>query len=255
MEATEGARSGSRSRAVRLLTEAVVLVFSILLAFSIDAWWDNRGDRNAELMLLTRLKADFSEIQTMLEMNTKDHVATRDACLSLLDYSVGESLPVTPDVDFMVAQVFLASRTFNPGAGAVDTFLNSDGARLIDNDELADLLLAWPGLVEEVQEEEVSLQKGVSERWTPYLASKTNLGPYVASYRELLPELPAHIASPAQRSPISVDQEFLNHVLNRLIWQQLVLRDSKPLEVALQKIVTVLDDELATVNAERSRLL
>jgi len=36
----------------RLAIEAPVIVVSILLAFTIDAWWDERGERAAERVLL-----------------------------------------------------------------------------------------------------------------------------------------------------------------------------------------------------------
>jgi len=77
----------------------------------------------------------------------------------------GEPVPETPEFDHMVAIVFLTSRTFNPGSGAVDAFLGGAGARLVQNQRLADRILAWPGLVEELQEEEISMQKGVVDRW------------------------------------------------------------------------------------------
>jgi hypothetical protein len=235
-----------RSRIPRLLGEMVVVVASILLAFAIDAWWDDRGDRKAENMLLERLQADFSEIKMMLEVARKDHTETHDACVALLEFAVGEPLPVSAEVDTMVARVFIASRTFNPGSGAVAAFLNSDRARLVGNQPLADLLLAWSGLVEELQEEEVQLAKGVSERWTPYLASRTSLGPYIATYGDLMSGLPGKVAQPSQRIPLVVDEEFVNHVLNRFTWQQLALREIGPLSAAIDEILALLEQELQT---------
>jgi hypothetical protein len=146
-------------RVSQRLIDAIVVVCSILLAFAIDAWWDDRGERKAEIVLLKRLQADFSDVRAMLEVTLKDHAETHYACVALLKFEIGETLPATPEVDSMVAKVFIASRTFNPGSGAVAAFLNSDRARLVRNQPLADLLLAWSGLVEELQEEEAQLQK------------------------------------------------------------------------------------------------
>jgi hypothetical protein len=228
------------------LVDAIVVVLSILLAFAIDAWWDDRGERKAEVVLLKRLQADFSEVRSMLEVTKQDHADTHDACIALLEYKVGEPLPTSPLVDAMVAKVFIASRTFNPGAGAVAAFLNSDSSRRVRNQPLAALLLAWSGLVEELQEEEAQLQKGVSERWTPYLASRTNLGPYIATYGVLMSGLPAHVAQLSQRTPLTVDEDFVNHVLNRFTWQQLALRDIGPLFTAMDEILALLEKELGS---------
>lgn len=228
----------------RVAVEATTIIVSILLAFSIDAWWQERGERNAELMLLDRLRADFVEMRTTLEAVEKEHRAASEACIALLNYSAGESLPATYEVDKMVALVFLASRTFNPGAGAIAAFLNSEGAKLIRNQPLADLLLIWPGLVEELQEEEANLQKGVAERWTPFLASRANVAPYLVSFGELMAGIPGQVSQPSTRKANVVDHAFLNLVLDRYKWQQIALRDIEPLHAAADNILRLLDIEL-----------
>ena len=44
----------------RILAEGTVIVVSILLAFGIQAWWEERKDRVDEAELLTRLKTEFT---------------------------------------------------------------------------------------------------------------------------------------------------------------------------------------------------
>ena len=228
----------------RISVEAAAIVASILLAFAIDAWWEERGERNAEIVLLERLRADFIEVQSALNLVEEEHRDAREACIFFMDMATGESLPATADVDFMVALVFLASRTFNPGSGAVASFHSSEGARLVRNQSLADKLLAWSGLVEELQEEEANLQKGVAERWAPYIASRVNIGPYIAAVDDLVTGIPSHISTPATRVSLIVDDEFMNHVLDRFKWQQLALRDIEPVHTAVEDILSLLEKEL-----------
>jgi hypothetical protein len=235
---------GHRSGAARLLAEAVVVVGSILLAFSIDAWWDDRGESKAESILLERLQADFPELRSTLQFVEDEHRRASTACEVLLGFPANTELPATAEVDAMIAYVFLHSRTFNPGSGAVASFLSSDDAELIRNERLADLLLTWPGLVEELQEEEANLQKGVAERWTPFLAGRVGLGPYLDTVDLLRTKIPAQIARPEPRQPLIADQEFLNHVLNRYTWQQIALRDIKPLETSVKEILELIAGEL-----------
>ncbi len=229
----------------RLAIEAPVIVISILLAFAIDAWWEERGDRKAEIVLLERLRADYIEIQSALRVVEEDHRASSDACISFMGMTAGETLPATQEVDRMVALVFLASRTFNPGSGAVASFQGSEGARLVRNQSLADKLLAWSGLVEELQEEEANLQKGVAERWSPYIASRTSVGPYVALLGAPMEGMPRHVAAPTTRKPLVVDEEFINHVLDRFKWQQIALRDIEPVRVAVEDILSLIEAELS----------
>lgn len=228
----------------RLTAEGTAIVLSILLAFAIDAWWDDRRDRQAELILFERLQADFREIEAMLRVAEEDHAFTQRACIRLLELKAGDTVPATPEFDAMVAKVFLASRTFNPGTGAVQAFLGSDAAQHVRNQRLADRLLKWSGLVEELQEEEASLQKGVSERWTPYLGSRVAFGPYLASFGEVMAGLPADVTAPEPRRPLEVDVEFINHVLDRFKWQQLALRDIAPVRNAVEEILVLLGEEI-----------
>lgn len=228
----------------RLFAEAAAIVVSILLAFAIDAWWEDRGDRRAEQLLLQRLQADFVEMRSALGLIKSEHLETSAGCIALMEIPEGGSVPATAAYDRMVALVFLTSRTFNPGSGAVAAFLGGGGARLVDNPALADLLLSWPGLVEELQEEDVFLQQGLADRWIPFLKSRVQIGPYLAVYPEINAGIPDAIARPQPRDPLIVDAELVNHVLDRFKLQQIALRDIQPVIAAADSILQLLGDEI-----------
>jgi len=229
----------------RLAIEAPVIVVSILLAFAIEAWWDERGERATERVLLERLQSDFIEISSALQLVEEDHREASDACIYFLNLAIGDTVPETGEADRKVAVVFLASRTFNPGSGAVESFSSGDGANLVRSQSLADRLFAWPGIVEELQEEEANLQKGVAERWTPFLSSRVNVGPYTSTFGEVMKGLPSAVSS-MTRDPLVIDQEFQNHVLDRFKWQQIALRDIQPVRNAVDEILQLLSLELGS---------
>jgi hypothetical protein len=226
----------------RLAIESPVIVLSILLAFAIDAWWNERGDRVAERLLLERLRADFTEISASLRLVEDEHREAAEACLFFMKLATGETVPATEAVDRRLAIVFLASRTFNPGTGAT-AFLSGNGTRLIRNRRLADRLIAWPGLVDELQEEEANLQKGVTERWTPFLSARVGLGPYLRPLGEAIPGL-VDAAAVVAREPLLVDRDFHNQVADRFRWQLIALRDVEPVRAAVDDILQLIDDEL-----------
>lgn len=232
---------GWRGRAL----EGLVIVASILLAFAIDAGWQERQERKSERVLLERLQADFVELKSALEVVREEHSWAEQSCLALLELSVGDSVPMTAEYDGGIGLVFIAARTFNPGIGAVGSLLAGEGARLIQNKQLSDLLMAWPGLVEELQEEEQNLQKGVAERWTPYLMSRGSIGPYVAVFGPDNFGLPTAVAAPEDRTPLVVDEAFLNNVLDRYKWQTVTLRDLVPVATAIDEILALIDAELS----------
>lgn len=231
----------------RLIAEVTVIVASILLAFSIDAWWDNRIEAEGERWLLERLQADFTGMLNDLSVAYEEHKETADACRTLLEMSASDaSLPLTPEVDYMVGMVFLVSRTFNSGSGAIEVFLNSEMSRLVRNQPLADLLIRWSALVDELVEEEAQMQKGVSERWTPFLASRMDLAPFLAVLDPYFAGIPAAGSGSLERTPLVADAEFRNAVMDRYKWQWLALRDIEPLRKTVQEILLILEDELGS---------
>ena len=52
----------------RIVVEAAAIVGSILLAFAIDAWWDDRQDRAAEQRIFVGLKSEFEENLRLIEI-------------------------------------------------------------------------------------------------------------------------------------------------------------------------------------------
>ena len=61
----------------RIAVEAVVIVTSILLAFAIDAWWDERQERIEETEVLLGLKSEFSRYRDDLAKSIEYHANVR----------------------------------------------------------------------------------------------------------------------------------------------------------------------------------
>ena len=56
-----------------LLTEMVLIVASILLAFALDSWWDERRDRVEEGEILQGLQEEFRLNRSTLERRLAQH--------------------------------------------------------------------------------------------------------------------------------------------------------------------------------------
>jgi hypothetical protein len=54
-------------RTTRLVSEGAVIVVSILLAFWIDAWWDNRQARMTEMTVLESIREEVEENRLELD--------------------------------------------------------------------------------------------------------------------------------------------------------------------------------------------
>ena len=172
----------------KALGQSCVIIASVLIAFGIDAWWEDRQEREAEGWLTERLHADFLQMRTNLDVAMAEHRRSYNACLQLFELSeIGQSLPRSRDMDELVGRVFLSWWTFNPGSGSVAVFLNSDASRIVRSRHLADHLVRWSSLIEDLDENQVMLVKGKEERWQPYLAAQTDVGPYLSAWLTSLP--------------------------------------------------------------------
>ena len=93
------------------------------------------------IKILTR-EDSFAELLDV----QKEHQLRSDVAVGLLDrLSVGDVVPNTLEFDKGVAFAFIGSRTFKPGTGALEAFVNGEGAKLVKNHRLADLLLQLDG--------------------------------------------------------------------------------------------------------------
>ena len=58
----------------RLSIEAAAIVASILLAFAIDAWWEERALRIEEQQVLQGLREEFFSVHDVLSQHRSEHL-------------------------------------------------------------------------------------------------------------------------------------------------------------------------------------
>lgn len=68
----------------RIGIEAIAIVASILLAFSIDRWWELRQERLEERQAIAQLTADFIANAAQLETIRSVHESALDAAYEIL---------------------------------------------------------------------------------------------------------------------------------------------------------------------------
>ena len=90
----------------RITVEGAVIVASILLAFWIDAWWEDRQDRNEELVILSSLLDEFQLIEQNLRQLDIYHTAMLDSARKLLASSVRPDQPLDDEeIDRLLADL------------------------------------------------------------------------------------------------------------------------------------------------------
>ena len=68
----------------RIAVESVAIVISILFAFAIDAWWEERQERVEETEILVGLEQEFRETQTLIEDKLRQYGLMKTAVAELL---------------------------------------------------------------------------------------------------------------------------------------------------------------------------
>lgn len=133
----------------RWLTEGLVIVASILVAFALDAWWDERVEdrrgREALVALGDELQRAQAELDSVLVLNNR---LMADAGRFLTtDPEAARTMP--RDSMSRVLAGMGGGMVFNPSQGATQALL-AGGLDLVDDAELRARIAAWPGVLDEI---------------------------------------------------------------------------------------------------------
>jgi hypothetical protein len=159
----------------RLSIEAAAIVASILLAFSIDAWWDDRLESLDEDRILDTLRAEFlsniESIPTYIERHQVSAAYTQELLDMMTETEPGSTLSYPADKLMRVLVHF----TTDPHIGALDAILQSGELRYISNPNIRERLVTWPRLVADATENEDLLQTLWGPKLIEALAKEVDL--------------------------------------------------------------------------------
>lgn len=149
--------------------EGVVIVLSILLAFAIDAWWDERKERIEETEILLGLKQEFTGSRALLQQQIANHSNTLHAVQELLMASRrgswdSENLTVDKAIEYLIGPP-----TTDLGSGVSDALISAGRIDVLSNRELRFRIATWKGVFGEVHDDEVMNRNLVVEQILPYM--------------------------------------------------------------------------------------
>ncbi len=160
---------GSR-RWGRVVAEGLLIVFSILLAFGIEAWWNQRGESQAEVEALRGLRDDFGESLERLASAMTEHVGVRDASVRLLAMTGPDANPTVSDlvVDTLITFLIAGPKVL-PVTVTYDALIASGRIDLLTSAELRRELARWSTAIVDLREEERDAFRQMDERLLPFL--------------------------------------------------------------------------------------
>lgn len=154
---------------LRVFVEGATIVGSILLAFALDAWWDNRNR--------------VDELRDQLEVVAREVESARDALQRALDAHnmnahlaehltsalgrVGEGSEVMVS-DTLVGPL-LPQVTADVTTGSLDAFIAAGGLDLIEDADIRRHVLDWPTRIQDLLDDEIYLRNFAAADLASYL--------------------------------------------------------------------------------------
>lgn len=152
----------------RIVKEGAAIVISILLAFAIDAWWDERALRTEEQQVLRGLRAEFISVRDVLSDHKDVHGENLRALEEFLLAAEGDNVAAArPIVDVAMLEL-LSPMTTDLGVGILDALLSSGRIEILSNRSLRAKLAGWAGVIEEVWDDQDLAAKTTYEIHLPY---------------------------------------------------------------------------------------
>ena len=149
-----------------MIPEGLMIVFSILLAFGIEAAWQERLERGAEAEALASLQADFEENRRLIRDVIEGHIGFRETVATFVDLppSAYDTLSPTESSEFILAAANPWS--FDPVLGATDGIVGAGRIGLIRDMELREALSDFLNLVSDLREEVDYVSTAAQAVWT-----------------------------------------------------------------------------------------
>lgn len=137
----------------RLIPEGLMIVLSILLAFGIEAAWQERLERSAEVEALASLEADFKENRRLIREVIDAHLRFRETVAVFMDLSQAEYDALPPTMPSRLVLAAANPWTFDPVLGATDALVGAGRTGLIRDMELREALSDFLNLVSDLAED------------------------------------------------------------------------------------------------------
>jgi hypothetical protein len=218
----------------RLSVEAAAIVGSILLAFAIDAWWEDRNEIELERRQLTAVLAEFEQNAELLRQARTQYEQRYLDALRVLKYMRDGATDLDSTELEESFRGLIIGGTFHLESGAHDGLLASGELNLIRDEELRNRLAAWPSYVKEWSEEQDSVFFYVREVLVPYLSDSVRIQNVQRRFLpfpdgEPPPQIPAGAGDVASLVELSTSVKFENLVYLRAQGLWYAMRDGETL--------------------------
>lgn len=233
--------------------EGVAIVASILLAFAIDAWWDNRQRDESEQIVLQTLLDDLRVKQVLLADMSEFSEAIIESAETLLRAASNTEQTLSEDsIDRLIGDTWWVNNDSLWDSAPLSQLVAGGNLSLISNTELVQELAALQVSIERVKYHYRNDGQFHKDVMTPFMIANANMAQTTASIRHRpgQPESPIEMpdlgsAMGYHHSELLSTIEFQNLLIAKMERLSNILEVGHPgVERQLVQVIEMLEDEL-----------
>jgi hypothetical protein len=208
------------------VTESLVIVVSILIAFFLDAWWERQVERRDLLDDLVNVSQEIEPNLSALDLHL---LFQRTASASILELATrsdevgAKDLIEVPDTIVLSAMVFVPS--YDPSTGAVDALIASGQLSQLENDDLKRILTEFRTEVEDIREDELGARAIAHEYLLPLFWDDDGLTPALGRSNEYHARGLTEVTLPTVPVQLRNIPELKNILMLRFAWIDSAIRE------------------------------
>ena len=240
----------------RLLAQSLAVILSILLAFSIDAWWDSRQEVQRERELMIGLLADFRSSRPGLEARLVLARRMAAGTAGFLDLAGAYEDPTALTVPDSLVLSVLGGPTYEPTTNTLDAAVASGEIERLTSDELRAKLADWRRMLSDTREDELEVRRITNEQLAPLLARSLDLRTYFDRVLpwsggdphgagRLIGQGTAAEADASAAAPVTITTELIGALALRKFYVDFAAADLEDLLASLDSTVELLERQLA----------
>jgi len=238
----------------RAVIEMLTIVGSILLAFTIDAWWDEFRDREDAEIILSSLHEELVQVEEFMSTHDQFVGAMQDSARRLLTAAVGPDQELGErEIDRLLADLtwFISETLF--AVPELESLVLNDELSLIENSELRHKLKSWRAR-NQFFRQFVELQARFhNDTFMPYLGEHASLQQIfnIADRAPGFPEEPFNVQKIELRKlrshSLLLDDPVFQNLLTQRIARMDMLLDTREEQYVteLRELITQIEQELA----------
>ncbi len=239
----------------RIPVEAAAIVASILLAFAIDAWWEQRQQRDEAKDQLAAILVDMQTAEEYVQWYRKVSLARQESVGRLMvAASSASDRPADESLDEMLSHFNWPTETNIMPEGSVEALILSGNLSLIESEVLRRKLSGWSSFLSYLREIIRQDYLFNSDVWLPYL-QKNGESYQIESAGKGEPGHPDEVwGGQGQWPEISYerfdhstlleDREFRNILVQLWVIQDSLQAAFEELETELSQTMPLIQDEI-----------